>query len=104
MDIEDFHAVFNYSVDFVERMSEIIQIPFLNNVLDSLRLLFSSNACNESSNLCAIPLCYTIILRLPIKQSWFKKGIRIIGDVLDDNCNILSLEDFQENAIYIPTF
>ena len=42
--LEDFHELFNYGLDFIERMSEIIQIPFWNNVLDSLIILFRNNS------------------------------------------------------------
>ena len=98
MDLEDFHEIFNHGNDFVERMYEIIQIPFWKDVLDSLRLLFKSNECNTINVICTTPLWYNSTLRLPLKQSWlkFKKGISIICDVLTDDCKILSLEDFQE--------
>ena len=52
-------------------MSEIIQIPFWNNVLDSLKILFKSNVS------CATPLWYNNILWLSLKPHWLRKEIRI---------------------------
>ena len=72
MDLEDFHEILNHGNDFVERMYEIIQIPFWKDVLDSLRLLFKSNECNTIYVICTTPLWYNSTLRLPLKQSWFK--------------------------------
>ena len=96
MDLEDFHEVFNHGNDFVERMYEIIQIPFWRDVLDCLKLLFKSDVCNNINTICATSLWYNSMLRLPLKHKWFKKGVSIIGDILTDDCNILPLEAFQE--------
>ena len=70
VDVED---VDNFGLDFVQRMSEIIQIPFWNDVIDSLKLLFKSGICNDVSVVCSIPLSYDNILRLPLKPLWLKK-------------------------------
>ena len=96
MDIDDFHEIFNYGPDFVERMSEIIEIPFWQDVLKGLKLLFKSSVCNDLSLICSIPLWYNNILRLPLKPSWLNRGISTIGDVLNERCQIYSLEDFQD--------
>ena len=74
LDIDDFHEIFNYGPDFVERMSEIIEIPFWQDVLKGLKLLFKSSVCNDLSLVCSIPLWYNNILRLPIKPSWLNRG------------------------------
>ena len=88
--------IFNYGPDFVERMSEIIEIPFWQDVLKGLKLLFKSSVCNDLSLICSIPLWYNNILRLPIKPSWLNRGITTIGDVLNEKCQIYFLEDFQD--------
>ena len=95
LDMEDFHEIFNYGPDFVERISEIIQIPFWQDVLKGLKMLFKSSVCNVLSFICATPLWYYNVLRLPIKPNWLRRGIKTISDVLNENCQIYSLEDFQ---------
>ena len=95
LDMDDFHDIFNYGPDFIERMSEIIQLPFWRNVLDGLRLLFKSAVCKELSLVCSTPLWYNNILRLPIKPNWLRMGITTISDVLNDRCQFFSLEEFQ---------
>ena len=95
MDMEDFHDIFNYDPDFVERMLEIIQIPFWQDVLKGLKLLFRSSVCNDLSLICTTPLWYDNVLRLPIKPAWLKRGITTISDVLNEKGQIYSLEDFQ---------
>ena len=45
LDLEDFHEIFNYGIDFVERISEIMQIPFWNNVLCYLKELLHCKCC-----------------------------------------------------------
>ena len=47
LDLEDFHENFNYGNDFVERMYEIIQIPFWKDVLGCLKILFKSDTCTS---------------------------------------------------------
>ena len=96
LDLEDFHEISNYGNDFVERIYEIIQIPFWKDVLSSLKLLFKSDICININHICATPLWYNSRLRLPLKHNWLNKGISIIGDILTEDCNIMSLEDFQE--------
>ena len=95
LDMEDFHDIFNYGPDFIERMSEIIQIPFWQDVLNGLKLLFKSYICNDLSLICTTPLWYNNILRLPIKPAWLRRGITTISDVLNEKGQIYSLEDFQ---------
>ena len=96
LDMEDFHDIFNYGPDFVERMLEIVQIPFWQDVLKGLKLLFKSSTCNDLSLICTTPLWYNDVLRLPIKPVWLKRGITTISDVLNENGQIYSLEDFQD--------
>ena len=96
LDIEDFHEIFNYGPDYVERMVEIIDLPFWQDVLSGLQILYKSSVCNELSVVCLTPLWYNNSLRLPIKPGWLKKGITTISDVLNENCLSLSLEEFQE--------
>ena len=93
--MEDFHDIFNYGPDFVERMLEIIQIPLWQDVLKGLKLLFKSSVCNDLSLICTTPLWYNDVLRLPIKPAWLKRGITTISDVLNEKGQIYSLEDFQ---------
>ena len=39
-----------------------------------------------------------MFLDYPLKPDWLKKGITIIADLLDDNCNFLSLEKFKKTV------
>ena len=41
------------------------------------------------------PIWYNPILRIPLKYKWLQKGINIIGDVLNEHNEFISLEDFQ---------
>ena len=45
---------------------------------------------------CLTLLWYNPSLRIPWKHQWLKKGISIIGDILDEHNDFLSLEVFQE--------
>ena len=94
--MEDFHEIFNHGNDFVERMYEIIQIPFWKDVLSSLKLLFKSDICTNLNHVCNTPLWYNSTLRQPLKHKWLKKGVSIIGDILTDDCKIMSFDQFQE--------
>ena len=95
LDLEDFQDIFNYGSDFIERMSEIIQIPFWNNVLCYLKDLLKSECCEDVSVTGLTPIWYNPILRIPLKYQWLQKGISIIGDVLSEHNEFISLEDFQ---------
>ena len=86
LDKEDFHEICSYGLDYVERIAEIIQIPFWRDVLEGLKLLFKSNVCNDLSLNCSTPLWYNNTLRLPIKPIWLRKGITTVSDVLNENC------------------
>ena len=84
LELEDFHEIFNYGIDFVERMSEIIQIPFWNNVLCYLKELLQCKCCEDISLIGLTPIWYNPALRIALKYQWFQEGISIIGDVLND--------------------
>ena len=68
----DFHEIFNYGNDFIERMYEIIQILFWKDVLDSLKLLFKSDICINLNQVCNTPLWYSSRLRQPLKHKLLK--------------------------------
>ena len=40
------------------------------------------------------PIWYNPVLRIPLKYQWFQKGISIIGDVLNEHNDFISLEEF----------
>ena len=46
--------------------------------------------------ICLTPIWYNPFLRIPLKYQWFQKGISIIGDILDEQNEFLSLEVFQD--------
>ena len=95
LDMEDFHEIFNFGNDFVERMYEIIQIPFWKDVLESLKLLFNSEICTNVNYVCTTPLWYNSQLRIPLKHKWYKKGVSTVGDILTEDCKIMNFEQFQ---------
>ena len=94
--MEDFHEIFNYGNDYVERMYEIIQIPFWKDVLNCLKTLFKSDVCVNLNQVCNTPLWYNSRLRLPLKHKWLKKGVSLVGDILTEDCKLMSLDQFQE--------
>ena len=100
--MEDVYEIFNYGQDFDERMIEIIHTPFWQNVLEGLKMLFKSPVCNDLPLICSTPIWYNNVLRLPIKPSWPKKGIANISDVLNENSQLLSLDDFK-NVYHISS-
>ena len=77
-------------------MYEIIDIPFWKDVLGSLKILLKSDTCTTLHHVCTTPLWYNNLLKLPLKHKWLKKGVITIGDVLTENCRIMSIENFQE--------
>ena len=95
--MEDFHNIFTFGVDYAERMLDVVQIPFWVDVLHSLKALWRRPVITEVDNVLFVPLWYYDIIRLPLKPSWFKKGISVIADLLDDNCSLMSMDVFQEN-------
>ena len=70
-------------------------MPFWTDVLKSLKILWTRNTTEKISNVFMTPIWYNDTLRIPLKHEWLKKGIIVIADLLDDNCNFLSLKDFQ---------
>ena len=76
-------------------MSEIIQIPFLNYVLCYLKELLKCKCCEDISVIGLTPIWYNPILRIPLKYQWLQKGISIIGDVLNEHNDFISLEEYQ---------
>ena len=50
------------------------------------------------------PLWYNETLRLPLKPHWFKRGISIIADLIDENYTLLSMADFQESYSFKTNF
>ena len=96
LDMEDFHEIFNFGIDFVERMYEIIYIPFWKDVLGSLKISLKSDTCTMLHHVCTTPLWYNNLLKLPLKHKWLKKGVITIGVVLTEDCRIMSIEIFQE--------
>ena len=83
-------------------MIEITQVPFWTDVLKSLEILWRCPALKEVSIVFLTQLWYNESLRLPLKPEWFKKGISIIADLIDDNVSFLSLGSFQETC-YVKT-
>ena len=73
LDKENFHEIFNFGIDFVERMYEIIDIPFWKDVLGSLKILLKSDTCTTLHRVCTTPLWYNNLLKLPLKYKWLKK-------------------------------
>ena len=71
--MEDFHEIFNFGIDFVERMYEIVDIPFWKDVLGSLKILLKSDTCTMLHHVCTTPLWYNNLLKLPLKHKWLKK-------------------------------
>ena len=67
-DKENFHEIFNFGIDFVERMYEIIDIPFWKDVLGSLKILLKSDTCTTLHHVCTTPLWYNNLLKLPLKH------------------------------------
>ena len=94
-DLGDFEQVFSFGSAFTERAMEIAQVPFWSDVLRSLRALWKKNVIREKTNILLTPLWYNDVLRLPLKPEWFRRGVTIIADLIDDNCMFLSLNKFQ---------
>ena len=94
-DLVEFEDIFKFGNAFTDRVMGISQVPFWADVLKSLKILWSRNTTEKISNVFLTPIWYNDNLRIPLKHKWLNKGITIIADLLDENCNFLSLEDFQ---------
>ena len=94
-DLGDFEQIFSFGSAFTERAMEIAQVPFWSDVLRSLRALWKKNVIREKANIFLTPLWYNDVLRLPLKPEWFKRGVTIIADLIDDNCMFLPIDKFQ---------
>ena len=96
LDMENFDEIFNFGNDFVERMYEIIDIPFWKDILGSLKILLKCDTCTTLHNICTTPLWYNNLLKIPLKNQWLKNGVTLIGDVLTENCRIMPIENFKK--------
>ena len=92
----ELYNVFEYGLDFLERILEITSNPFWKDVLKSLKILGTKKDFVSSENILLTPLWYNPQLRLQIKKGWLGRGIQTIYDILDANMEPYSLKHFEE--------
>ena len=96
LELEEFHKIYTFGVDYAERMLDVIQIPFWVDVSCSLKALWKCPVITDVHNVLLFPLWYNDVLRLPLKPVWFQKGISVIADLMDDSCSLMSMDVFQD--------
>ena len=93
----------NYKMDIVYIYGDLHQKKLLNEIqnslgkdtIRSLLLLIEQNIFHCTESLLSIPLWYNSRM-IPRKMTtWINKGVTTIGDILDKNGDILSIEDIQ---------
>ena len=94
--MEDFHDIFTFGMDYAERMLDVIQIPFWVDVLKSVKALWRYPIITEVNNILFIPYGIMKLSDYHSNPFWFKKGIGIISDLLDDNFSLMSMDVFQD--------
>ena len=90
----EFSGLFAYGVAYLNRIIEMTFNPFWNDVLSSLKLLWTDLKIVIPENVLLTPLWYNDSLQLPIKKEWLWKGITNVSDILDNNLKPLLLHDF----------
>ena len=60
------------------------------------KMLWRCPFATEINNILLTPLWCNETIRLPLKPLWLKKGITIKDDLLDDECSLMSSDDFQD--------
>ena len=94
-DYFEFREICSYGKNYIDRIYDITDNPFWKNVLDAIIYLWDTNRMITPENTLLSPLWLNHILQIPIKRSWKERGINIVNDVLDNNRQNMSLEDFQ---------
>ena len=83
-----------FGPDYLERVMELTSNRFWLDVLNSLKLLWSSNLIENKLCILNTPLWYNPAFRFPLRQDWLTKGITMVSDLLT-NKSVLPREDFE---------
>ena len=74
---------------------ELTSNKFWLDVLNSLKLLWSSNLVENKLCILNTPLWYNPSFRFPLRQDWLSKCINMVSDLLTDTRVVLNREDFE---------
>ena len=76
----------------MNNINDITTNTFWRDFIQSLLLLQQSNCFKDKELPLSTPLWYKNQVKLQIKPQWQKKGIMVLGNLLDKSFNILPLE------------
>ena len=71
--------------------------PFWENIINFIEYVFEKSSVTCYSDLFGMPLWYNDILRLQLNRQWYENGVLLVGDILDDEAEMLDLEYLQSS-------
>ena len=88
--------VFIYGPDILNKLREITSNKFWLDIIESLALLWKSEAMKEKSFIKNTPIWLNPTFSFPIKKQWFKKGITMVSDFLGVMNVVMPIDTFME--------
>ena len=88
--------VFIYGPDILNKLREITSNKFWLDIIESLALLWKSEAMKEKSVIKNTPIWLNPTFSFPIKKQWFKKGITMVSDFLGVMNVVMPIDTFME--------
>ena len=88
--------MFIYGPDILNKLREITSNKFWLDIIESLALLWKSEAMEEKSFIKNTPIWLNPTFSFPIKKQWFKKGIKMVSDFLGVMNVVMPIDTFME--------
>ena len=88
--------VFTYGPDILNKLKEITSNKFWLDVIESLSILWKSEAMNEKLFIKNTPIWLNPTFSFPINKQWFKKGITMVSDFLGIMNVVMPIDTFME--------
>ena len=91
----DLEKCLTFGPDYLERVVELTSNKFWQDVLSSLKLLWTNHLIENKVCLLNTPLWYNHSFKFPLRHEWLLKGITMISDLLIRTRVALNREDFE---------
>ena len=88
--IHNMDKIYLYGDVYLKKLLISIKNPFWNDTIKALLMMFERPTFKGFESILAMPIWYNTNIIKERLDSWVKKGIMTIGDIIDTNGNILS--------------
>ena len=91
----DLEKCLTFGPDYLERVVELTSNKFWQDVLSSLKLLWTNHLIENKVCILNTPLWYNPSFKFPLRHEWLLKGITMVSDLLTCTRVVLDREEFE---------